>query len=444
MTATAKNMSARTITHRKVLAIAVPIMLSNVSTPLIGVVDTAVIGQLVHPYYIGAVAIGAMIFNFIYWAFGFLRMGTTGLTAQAEGAGDATELRATLGLALLIAAAAGAGLIILQSLISLVAFSLIDASGAVESHAREYLRIRIWSAPAALANFAILGWFIGIGRARTAFVVQIILNLTNMALDALFVLAFGMEVAGIALGTVIAELVAAAAGLWFVQRELAARGGAWALQPILDLPQLRRTIAVNGDIMIRTMLLLFAFSFFVAQSAGAGDTILAANTVLMHFISMSAFFLDGLAFAAESLVGQALGARARAALERAVKLSSIWAVVVSAFLSLAMAIAGGLFIDALTLDAGVRAEARAYILWAAAMPLLSVAAYQFDGIFIGATKTVEMRNAAILSTAAFMIAWWALTPYGNHGLWAALTLYAIARAVFLGRYYPALVRSVPA
>lgn len=439
---TATPRSERIVSHRSVLAIAVPIMLSNVSTPLLGVVDTAVIGQLVHPYYIGAVAIGALIFNFVYWAFGFLRMGTTGLAAQAEGAGDAAELRATLARALMIAGAAGLALIVAQGLIGLVAFWLIDASAEVERHAGTYLSIRIWSAPAALANYAMLGWFIGLGRAGTALSLQLVLNGANMALDALFVIGFGWAVEGIAAGTLIAELLAAATGLALVSRELARRGGAWELERIMDAERLARTLAVNRDIMVRTLLLLAAFSFFTAQSAAQGDITLAANTILMHFVSVAAFLLDGFAFAAEALVGQALGARARTAFERAVALSSLWSGAGSVLLGLVFLLAGGLFIDTLTVDTGVRETARAFLLWAAAVPVVSFACYQLDGIFIGTTRTKEMRNAAAWSLAAFLAVWWALTPFGNHGLWASLLVYNASRALFLGRYYPALRRTV--
>lgn len=431
------------ITHRSVLAVAVPVVLSNLTTPMLGLVDTAVMGQLGDPKYIGAVAVGALIFTFLYWAFGFLRMGTTGLTAQAHGAADGTEVRAALARALAIAAVAGALLILLQLPLKTLSFHLVPGSAEVESLAADYFSIRIWSAPFALANYALLGWFIGLQRARTALALQVILNGVNAGLDALFVLGFGWGVAGVALGTLIAEVTAALAGLVIAATTLRGIAGTWARKALLDLPRLAQTIAVNRDIMVRTLLLMFAFAFFTAQGAAAGNVVLAANAVLMQFVSLAAFFLDGFAFAAEALVGHALGAKTRRALVEAVKLSSLWSGGIALGLSLAFATGGPPFIDFLTVDAAVRAAAREFLPWAAALPLISFACYQLDGTFIGATRTAEMRNAAVLSLAAFLILWWVLRPFGNHGLWAALTLFNIARAVFLGRYYPRLVRAVP-
>ena len=417
-------------------------MLSNVSTPLIGIVDTGVVGQLPNPAYIGAVALGALVFTFLFWAFGFLRMGTTGLTAQALGAGDTGEVVACLGRALMIAVAAGAGLILLQWPLGRVSFFLLDASPQVEQLARDYFDIRIWAAPATLVNFALLGWFIGLGRTDIGLILQLVLNLTNIALDALFVLGFGWDVTGVALGTLLAEVVAAAFGLAIARRHLQRLGGTWSLDRLLIRARLRRTIAVNGDIMVRSLALVFVFAWFMAEGARAGDVILAANAVLMHFISVGAYFLDGLAFAAEALVGRAIGASQRAGLEAAARMTTLWAAVFAGAISLVLMLSGTLLIDTLTVDAAVRAAARTYLPWAAAAPLLGVWAFQLDGIFIGATRSVDMRNAMLTSLAIFLAAWWLLTPYDNHGLWAALYVHYLARIATLSYYYPRLVRSV--
>ena len=419
-------------------------MLSNVSTPLIGVVDTGVVGQIPDPAYIGAVALGSLVFTFLFWAFGFLRMGTTGLTAQALGAGDADELVAGLGRALIIAVSAGAGLILLQWPLGQAAFLLLDGSPQVEQLARDYFNIRIWAAPATLANFALLGWFIGLGRTDIALVLQLVLNLTNMALDALFVLGFGWDVTGVALGTLLAEVVAAAVGLAIAARHLRSLGGSWRMDRLLIPARLRRTIAVNGDIMIRSVALVFVFAWFMAEGARQGDVILAANAVLMHFISVGAYFLDGLAFAAEALVGRAVGASDRAGLKAAARMTTLWSAAVAVAIALVLTLLGPLFIDTLTVDAASRAVARTYLPWAAAAPLLGVWAFQLDGIFIGATRTVDMRKAMLTSLAIFLAAWWLLTPYGNHGLWAALYVHYLARIGTLSYYYPRLVRSVEA
>lgn len=435
--------AAAPIRHRTVLAIAVPIMLSNVSTPLLGAVDTAVVGQIPDPAHIGAVAVGSLVFTFVFWAFGFLRMGTTGLTAQALGASDADEMVAALGRALLVAGVAGAGLLLLQWPIRTAAFALLDASDAVETLGRAYFDIRIWAAPATLANYALLGRFIGLGRTRTALVLQLLLNLTNIVLDVWFVLGLGWGVAGVAAGTVLAEITAAAVGVGVALRHARGMGARWEPRRLLAPVQLKRTLVVNSDIMVRSLALIFVFVWFMAQGAAQGDVRLAANAVLMQFISVSAYFLDGLAFAAEALVGRAVGAMRRGALAAAATMTSLWAGAVAALISLALWLLGPALIDLLSVDAAVREAARIYLPWAAAAPLLGVWAFQLDGIFIGATRTADMRNAMLLSTAIFLLAWWLLQPWENHGLWAALYVNYLARTLTLLRRYPALLRSVP-
>jgi MATE family multidrug resistance protein len=431
------------VTHRTVLAIALPIMLSNVSTPLLGAVDTAVVGQIPDPAYIGAVAVGALVFTFVFWAFGFLRMGTTGLTAQALGAGDKAELAASLGRSLLIALVAGLALILLQWPVREVAFALIESSPRVEALARGYVDVRIWAAPATFANYALLGWFIGLGRTDIGLVLQLVLNLTNMLLDVVFVLGLGWDVRGVALGTVLAELGAAAVGLALALRQVRGMGVRWSWRRLRQGAALRRTLIVNGDIMVRSLALIFVFVWFMAQGARQGDVRLAANAVLMQFISVSAYFLDGLAFAAEALVGRAIGAGRRAVFVAAARLTTGWAFAIAAGVSLLLALLGGDLIDLLAVDPGVRAAARDYLPWAAGAPLLGVGAFQLDGIFIGATRTADMRRAMLLSLLIFLAAWWLLRPWGNHGLWAALYVHYLARTVTLSRYYPALLRSVP-
>lgn len=419
-------------------------MISNVSTPLLGIVDTGVVGQLPDPAYIGAVALGALVFNFVFWGFGFLRMGTTGLTAQALGAGDATEVRASLGRAVLIALVVGTGLIALQWPIREVAFALLEGSPQVEGLARSYYDIRIWAAPATLLNYALLGWFIGLGRARMALALQLVLNVTNMALDALFVLSLGLGVQGVALGTVLAEMVATAVGLAIAARHLRGLGARWDFAQLRAGDRMRRTLAVNRDIMIRSAALIIAFAWFMAQSASQGDTVLATNAVLMQFVTFAAFFLDGLAFAAEALVGRAIGAADRAGLYAAVRMTTGWAAGVAAAASIVFAFVGGAVIDLLTVDDGVRAMARVYLPWAVVTPVVSVWAFQLDGIFVGATRTAEMRNAMLVALAIFLSAWWLLTALQNHGLWAALYVLYAARAATLACFFPRLARSVPA
>lgn len=428
------------ISHRRVLSIAVPIMLSNLSTPLLGIVDTAVMGRLPDPAHIGAVALGSLIFTFVFWAFGFLRMGTTGLTAQALGAGDAVEVRSSLGRAAVVALAMGVALLLLQVPIGSVAFRLIDGSEQVEGLARTYFDLRIWAAPATLLNYALLGWFIGLGRAKTALALQLVLNVVNASLDLLFVLGFGWGVAGVAAGTALAEGVAAVAGLALAARVLQQIGGRWERGSIFDRARLTRTLAVNRDIMVRSMALMFVFIWFMARGAAQGDRILAANAVLMHLVSSAAYFLDGLAFAAEALVGRAVGAADRAMLWAAAKVSTGWAAAIACALSLVYLAFGSGFIDWLTVDAGTRAVAKQHLGWAVAAPIAGVWAFQLDGIFIGATRTVQMRDAMVFSLGIFLLGWWLLLPLGNHGLWASLFVHYLARTLTLGRHAPALFR----
>jgi MATE family multidrug resistance protein len=426
-----------------VLAIAVPVMISNVSTPLIGIVDTWIVGRYPNATYIGAVAIGALIFTFVFWGFGFLRMGTTGLTAQASGAGDQDEVAAWLGRSLLIAAVAGVVLILLQWPIRQCAFALIGAPPEVERLARGYFDVRVWAAPATLANYALLGWFIGLGRAKIGLVLQLILNLTNMVLDVAFVLGLNWNVRGVALGTALAEYVAAAVGMVIAVRYLRRLGGRMQGSGVLDPVRLRRAFVVNGDIMIRTLALMAVFVWFTSQGARQGEAILAGNSVLMQFISACAFFLDGLAFAAEALVGRAMGAAQRKGFTLAARMTTLWAAAIAILLAGVLFLCGPRFIDGLTVDPNARAAALAYLPWAAGAPLLGVWAFQLDGIFIGATRTADMRNAMLVSLAIFLLAWWLLLPLGNTGLWAAFYVHYLVRTGSLLYFYPGLVRSVP-
>jgi MATE family multidrug resistance protein len=435
---------SRPLTHRAILAIAVPVMISNVSTPLIGIVDTAIVGHLPDPAYIGATAVGALIFTFVFWGFGFLRMGTTGLTAQALGADNVGEVAAVLGRALLLALIAGVAVIALQWPIRESAFALVHASARVDGLARGYFDVRIWAAPATLANYALLGWFIGLGRTDIGLILQLVLNLTNMALDMVFVLALGWDVRGVALGTLLAEFCAAAIGIGVALHHLHGMRGGWRLDEIIAPRQLKRTLTVNGDIMIRSLALISAFFWFMSRSAREGDVVLAANSILIQLLSVSAFFLDGLAFATEALVGRAVGAAHRSGLTIAAKMTTAWAAAVAVVIAAVLALFGSWFIDGLTVDFATRALARAYLPWAAAAPLLGVWAFQLDGIFIGATRTAEMRNSMLVSLAIFLAAWWLLSPLGNNGLWGAFYVHYLARTGTLLRYYPRLVRAVPA
>jgi len=427
------------VTHRGVLAIALPIMLSNVTEPIVGVVNSAVIGQLPDAYYIGAITVGALIFNFIYWGFGFLRIGTGGLSAQATGRGDADELVAVLMRALIIAAVAGVTLILLSPLIGRLTFSLIEGSPEVESHAATYFYIRVFSAPFALTNFCLIGWFVGQGRARTTFVIQLYLNLLNGVLSLIFVLWLGMTSEGVALAVLIAEVTAALLGLYIAFRRLREMGARFERYRVFDRAKLIRTFAINRDIMIRTICLVMVFSWFTARGAKASDVIVSANAILMHFFDVGAFLVDGFAFATEALVGQSIGAHDRQRFATAVRLTWIWAFVVGFLVFAVIYLGGPWFIDTMAVNPDVRETARHYLLWAALTPLIGVACFQYDGIFTGATQTADMRNMMLLSMITFFIVWWPLEQYyGNHGLWASMIVFFAARGVFFALRMPAL------
>jgi multidrug resistance protein, MATE family len=429
--------------HGRVWRLATPVILSNVTVPLMGAVDTAVVGRLPEPWHIGAVAVGAMVFNFVYWGFAFLRMGTTGLTAQARGAGDLDEVRSNLARPMLIALAAGLALIALQWPIAALALALVEASAEVERLAAVYIAVRIWAAPAALANYALLGWFIGLGDTRAGFLMQVVANLANIALSILFVLGFEWGVAGVAAATLIAEWTGVLFGLAIARAKLARAGGRLRRESVFDAGRLRRLFALNRDIFLRTLCLIFAFAFFTAQGAKAGDVTLAANAVLMNFLHVMAFGLDGFAFAAEALVGAAMGARDPAALRRAVKTTTLWAAVCALAFAAAYAAAGAAAIGLLTTLPEVREAARALLPWAILAPLIGVWSFQLDGIFIGATRSADMRNGAALALLVYLAAWAALTPApGKNKFWLAFLAFYAARAITLAVRYPALEKSV--
>ncbi len=437
----AETAAIRPVTHRRVLRIALPIVLSNATVPILGTVDTGVVGQIASPVPIGAVGIGAIVASAIYWVFGFLRMGTTGLAAQARGAGDRAEVNALLMRVLLLGGAAGLAVIALQLPLMALAFRLSPASAAVEALARDYLAIRFLSAPATIALYGITGWLIAAERTRAVLALQLWMNGANIALDLWFVLGLGLGVAGVATATVIAEFSGLALGLFLCRSGLA--GGAWRdWARVFDTGRIRRMMAVNGDILIRSVLLQAGFMAFLFLGAGLGDVVLAANQVLLQFLHVTAYALDGFAFAAEALVGQALGARARGALRQAAVISSLWGLGAVVALAAVFALAGGAIIDLMTKDAAVRALARDYLPWMVAGPVIGVGSWMLDGIFIGATRTRDMRNAMLVSTLIYAAALlWLLPAFGNHGLWAGLMVFFAARAATLALRYPALERA---
>jgi MATE family multidrug resistance protein len=424
------------ITHGRVLRIAGPIVLSNATVPLLGAVDTAVIGQLGDASSLGAVGIGAVILATLYWAFGFLRMSTSGLAAQAQGAGDEIERSAVLIRALIVGAAAGLGVVLAQGVLFWAAFAVAPGSDQVEGLARQYLAIRIWGAPATIALYSLTGWLVGLERTRGVLVLQLWQNGLNIALDLWFVLGLGWGVPGVAFATLIAEWTGLALALWLARD---------AFGPVLrasisrlgERIAVRRMFSASRDIMARTIILNLSFTTFVFLGARFGDVTLAANQVLMQFLEITAYALDGFAFAAEALVGQAIGARSVAETRAAGRICMQLGFGGAVALALVFAVAGPGIIDLMTTAPEVREAARGYLPWLVAAPLIGVAAWIYDGIFIGALLTGDMLRAMLASVVVYVVALAILVPLaGNHGLWAALMVLNGTRTVTLWRLYP--------
>jgi MATE family multidrug resistance protein len=423
-----------------VFAIAGPAMVANLTTPLLGIVATIAIGRLGDATLLGGVAMASVMFDCLFWLFAFLRMSTVAFTAQALGAGETLELRAIFVRGLVVAALIGAALIVLQLPLAAMLLGAMGGSEGVTRAARTYFVIRIWSAPLALANYVVLGWLIGQARARLALAVQIGINLVNMAATVLLVLVANAGISGAAIAALIAEAFGLLLGL-FIARRLASGQPAIPRATLLDRDKLIRMLGVNRDIMIRTASLIAVFLFFTAQGARAGDVTLAANAVLNNFLLVSAFFLDGLANAAEQLCGRAYGARDRAAFSGAVRLVISWGSGFALAVTAIFALFGPALIDLMTASADVRHGARDYLPFVVASPLLAVFAFGFDGVYIGATWAREMRNLMMLSLVIFLAAWLGLRSFGNAGLWAAFLVHYAARGGLQALRYPAMLKA---
>lgn len=426
------------ITDKRVLKIALPIVLSNATVPILGAVDTGVVGQMGQAAPIGAVGLGAIILAFVYWIFGFLRMGTAGLTAQALGAREDREVTALLIRGLMIAGAAGVVYIILQTPIFWLAFQASPASEEVEGLTRAYMEIRIWGAPATIGAYVITGWLVAAERTREILILQLWINGLNMALDVWFVLGLGWGVEGVAIATLIAEWSGLALGLWMCRA--AFRGTAWRdTALIFEARRLKKMASVNTDIMIRSILLEIGFTYFIFRSSGFDDVTLAANQILIQFLFITAYAMDGFAFAAEALVGNALGARNRGALRQGAIISFKWGMICVVILAVAFWFGGVAIINIMTTSEEVRTMAYGFLIWIALTPPLGCPSWMLDGIFIGATRARDMRNAMLISLPVFLIVAQFLVPaFGNHGLWASMLIFFMARGVTLGLRYPSL------
>ena len=427
----ARQVRPFTIDNRLVLGIAVPITIAYITTPLLGLVDTAVVGQFGDPALIGGLAIGAIIIDLVFTTFNFLRGGTSALSAQALGAGDEKEKQAVLYRAMSIAIVSGLIMAVLSPAILWTGLWFMTPSEAVAEATSTYFIIRMLSAPFALGNYAILGWLLGIGRSGLTLLVQLLLNGTNIILSIVLGLWFGWKIEGVAIATVIGEVVAFFVGLiicWF----LLDRSVRPSWERFKEANAWKRLINLNADIMLRSFILLFAFAYFTAQGAAFGEVTLAANAVLMHLFFIGAYFLDGLATAAEQICGRAVGANYRKGFWLGFRLTLFWNTVIAAMVVVSFVFAGPWLIDLMSTNAEVRNEANHYLLWAAIIPLTGVLAFQMDGVFIGATWSRDMSIWMVVSLVIYLGVWQLVkTPMGNHGLWLALHSFLFFRGVTL-------------
>ncbi|BCL68219.1 MATE family efflux transporter [Vibrio nigripulchritudo] len=407
--------------HRQVLWLAIPMVLSNITIPLLGLVDAAVIGHLEHAWYLGGVALGSTMISVAFWLLGFLRMATTGLTAQASGAKNGEELCRVLMQGLTMAGLFAFGFLLLHPWISDWVFTFSDASEQVKHYGQQYFAIRAWSAPAALANFVILGWLLGTQNAKAPMWIVIVSNLTNIILDVIFVIGLGWKVEGAALASVLADYSGMTLGLFFVFKT-------WSRltlpSPLSQLPFLKhgmgKFVRLNRDIFLRSLCLQAAFSFMTFQGASFGDDVVAANAVLMSFLMMISYGMDGFAYAMEAMVGKAIGAKDERQLKQSLVGTFFWSLIICIGLTFAFALSGSGLISLITDIPIVRQHANIYLPWLIAMPLVSMWCFLLDGIFIGATKGKEMRNSMFVATCSFFLVFYAFSGLGNHALWMAM------------------------
>lgn len=418
--------------HKSVLLLAIPMVLSNITVPLLGLVDAAVIGHLEHAYYLGGVALGSTMLSVTFWLLGFLRMSTTGLTAQAYGAKNPNQLALILVQGLTMALAFAALFLLLKPWLSDWVFSWSDASQDVKFYGQQYFAIRAWSAPAALSNFVLLGWLLGTQNSRAPMWMVIISNVTNIVLDVWFVIGLDWKVQGAALASVISDYTAMSFALWCVYRT-------WQSQSLVKWTELLaqvgsgigRFIKLNRDIFLRSLCLQAAFSFMTFQGASFGDQVVAANAVLMSFLMIISYGMDGFAYAMEALVGKAVGAKDRGELSASMVGTSFWGIVICLLLTLVFGVWGAQLIAMITDIPAVQQQANVYLPWLIAMPLISMWCFLLDGVFIGATKGSEMRNGMVVATSSFFLVFWLFSAWGNHALWAAMLTFMAMRGVSL-------------
>ena len=422
--------------NKSILKLAIPSIITNITVPLLSSVDTALMGHLESSYYLGGVAVGSMIFNFLFWGFGFLRMGTTGLTAQAFGAKDDTESILTFSRAMVVGVAGGVAILLLQTVISFVAFQLVTTSSEVKEQAQIYYSIRIWSAPAVLMIYAIQGWFLGMQNARYPMILAIFINATTIILDITFLKVFHMRTAGVAIGTLIANYAGLILGAFLFYKKYRNYAQAFVRRRLFEIKAFRRFLNVNRDIFLRTLLLIVAYSFFTAKSAESGDTVLAANSILLQMWMILAYGIDGFAYAAESLVGRFIGAKDPHSLKRAVWKLFYWGMGLSVLVTLVYLAFGENIVRLFTDKSDVVATAMLFFVWTILAPVINAVCFIWDGVYIGATQTKSMLISMALATLVFYLPLYYATrgALGNHALWLGMSAFMTIRGITLTLY----------
>ncbi len=419
--------------NKKILRLAIPNVISNISIPLLGLVDIGLMGHMGSQVYIGAIAIGTMIFNLLFWAFGFLRMGSSGFTAQAYGRRDFSEAILILARSLTLAVFSGCILILLQQPIAFLSFSLLNAGSEVETIASQYYYIRIYSAPATIALFAVMGWFIGMQNAKIPMIIAIFVNIINITFSLFFVKVLGMKAGGIALGSLLAQYTGLLFALWMLYKHYGKLFKYFSWSRLKALKPFRDFLSVNKDIFIRTLLLIIAFTFFTSRSAQLGDGILAGNTLLYQFFIFFSYFMDGFAYAAESLVGKYYGASDKLMLKKTVKRLFSWGGGICLFFTVLYFFFGKMLLPILTNDTATLDIANQYFYWVCLLPVTTFAAFLWDGIYIGSTASIAMRNSMIISVGIlfFPLYFIFFNTMGNDGLWIAFIIFLASRGVLL-------------
>ncbi len=419
--------------NKEILRIAIPNIVSNISIPLLGVIDMAIMGHLGSNIYIGAVTLGSMIFNFIYFGFGFLRMSTSGFTAQAYGAKNEQEIILTLGRALTAALAGSIIILLLQYPIAWIGFKLISGSAEVEILARQYFFIRIFAAPAAVSLFAITGWFLGMQNAKYPMIITLVVASLNLLFNLIFIYGLGMKSEGVAWGTLLAQYCGLALAIILFLKKYRSYLNLWTYKAMMQITALKRFFLVNRDILIRTLMLLATLSFFTAESARLGNNILAINGILIQFFFIFSYLIDGFAFAAEALVGKYIGAKDSGLLKQIIKKLFNWGIGIAILITLIYYVGGKYILYIMTDNLEVISNGLPYLIWMASIPLLTFAGFIWDGIFIGATESPSLRNAMIISTLVLFFPFYYLIgkPMGNHGLWMSFMLFMLSRGIIL-------------